>query len=87
MKDLSLISNRDLSQIIIVDNSPMSYLFHPENAIDCSSFIDNQTDVEMWYIADFLISISKCDDVRQHCRLIFISLFIVNVYRHLWISA
>ena len=38
VKDLSLL-NRELSQTIIVDNSPMSYKFHPENAIDCASFI------------------------------------------------
>lgn len=28
MKDLSTL-NRDISQTIIVDNSPMSYIFHP----------------------------------------------------------
>ena len=28
VKDLSLL-NRDISQVIIVDNSPMSYTFHP----------------------------------------------------------
>ena len=28
VKDLSLL-NRDISQTIIVDNSPMSYIFHP----------------------------------------------------------
>jgi len=37
VKDLSLL-NRDLRNTIIVDNSPMSYKFHPENAIDCTSF-------------------------------------------------
>ncbi len=54
MKDLSLL-NRNLSHTIIVDNSPMSYIFHPENAIDCSTFIDDPADVELWQIADFLI--------------------------------
>ena len=38
MKDLSLL-NRDLSQTIIVDNSPMSYIFHPgfwlQNVVNC----------------------------------------------------
>jgi len=67
VKDLSLL-NRDISQTIIVDNSPMSYIFHPENAIDCTSFFDDPTDVELWQIADFLLSIKNCDDVRPYCR-------------------
>jgi len=67
VKDLSLL-NRDLSQTIIVDNSPMSYIFHPENAIDCGSFIDDLQDIELWQLADFLLDIKSCDDVRSHCR-------------------
>lgn len=46
IKDLSLL-DRDLSQSIIIDNSPSSYLFHPENAIDCTSFIDDIYDREL----------------------------------------
>lgn len=49
VKDLSLL-NREIQQTIIVDNSPMSYIFHPENAIDCSSFFDDPTDVELWQV-------------------------------------
>jgi carboxy-terminal domain RNA polymerase II polypeptide A small phosphatase len=68
VKDLSLL-NRDIKDTIIVDNSPMSYIFHPENAIDCGSFIDDvYKDIEMWLIGDFLQGISKCDDVREHCN-------------------
>lgn len=67
VKDLSLL-NRNLRHSIIVDNSPVSYKFHPENAIDCTSFIDDPDDVEMWQIADFLTSIKAVDDVRPHCR-------------------
>ena len=67
VKDLSLV-NRDLQHCIIVDNSPMSYSFHPENAIDCGSFIDDPKDIEMWQIGDFLLGVSKCDDVRLHCK-------------------
>mmetsp|Transcript_40929 Transcript_40929/g.41801 ORF Transcript_40929/g.41801 Transcript_40929/m.41801 type:complete len:328 (+) Transcript_40929:240-1223(+) len=67
VKDLSMLS-RELSSTIIVDNSPISYCFHPENAIGCSSYIDDKTDKEMWQIADFLEAIKNCDDVREHCR-------------------
>jgi carboxy-terminal domain RNA polymerase II polypeptide A small phosphatase len=60
VKDLSLL-NRDLSQTIIVDNSPMSYIFHPENAIDCGSFIDDLADIELWQVR-----ISCIDYVCRH---------------------
>jgi RNA polymerase II subunit A small phosphatase-like protein len=71
VKDMSLI-NRDLSQAIIIDNSPSSYLFHPENAIDCSSFIDDPSDRELDQIGKFLVGIKDVDDVRGT----------VNLWRH-----
>jgi len=66
VKDLSLL-DREINQTIIVDNSPMSYIFHPENAIDCTSFFDDFQDIELWQIADFLLSIKSCPDVRKVC--------------------
>ena len=66
VKDLSLL-DRDLSQAIIVDNSPSSYIFHPENAIDCSSFIDDPTDRELDQIAAFLKHVKHVEDVRGVC--------------------
>ena len=36
VKDLTKI-DRDIENIIIVDNSPLSYMFQPENAIGCST--------------------------------------------------
>ena len=71
VKDLSLI-NRDLKQSIIIDNSPSSYMFHPENAIDCSSFIDDPNDCELGHIGKFLIGIKDVEDVRGT----------VNLWRH-----
>lgn len=59
--------NTDLSQVILVDNSPMSFMFQPENAIDCTSFFDDLRDTELWEICEFLISIKDVDDVRSHC--------------------
>lgn len=37
VKDLSRLG-RDLDRVIIVDNSPASYIFHPENAVSVPSF-------------------------------------------------
>jgi RNA polymerase II subunit A small phosphatase-like protein len=63
VKDLSLL-NRDLSDTIIIDNSPASYMFHPENAIDCSSFIDDRNERELYQIGAFLTGIKDVKDVR-----------------------
>jgi carboxy-terminal domain RNA polymerase II polypeptide A small phosphatase len=63
VKDLSLL-DRDLSQSIIIDNSPSSYSFHPSNAIDCSSFIDDVRDRELEQIAAFLKGVKDVKDVR-----------------------
>jgi RNA polymerase II subunit A small phosphatase-like protein len=68
VKDLSIL-DRDLSQTIIVDNSPSSYIFHPENAIDCSSFIDDPEDVELKQIASFLTGVKDVKDVRSTCSM------------------
>jgi len=67
VKDLNLIG-RDLAQSIIIDNSPNSYLFHPENAIDCSSFIDDPNDRELDQIGGFLKDIKDIKDVRGRCH-------------------
>ena len=56
--------DRDLTQSIIIDNSPSSYIFHPENAIDCTSFIDDPNDRELDQIGAFLKGIRNIDDVR-----------------------
>jgi RNA polymerase II subunit A small phosphatase-like protein len=68
VKDLSLL-NRDLSTTIIVDNSPSSYIFHPENAIDCSSFIDDPRDDELRQIGSFLKGVKNVSDVRSVCSM------------------
>jgi len=71
VKDLSLL-NRELSQCVIIDNSPASYLFHPENAIDCTSFIDDVSDRELDHIGKFLVGVKDVRDVRGT----------VNLWRH-----
>lgn len=65
VKDLSVL-DRDITQTIIIDNSPMSYLFHPRNAIGCSSFIDDMNDRELDSISRFLVDTRAVDDVRNH---------------------
>ncbi|KAK9810684.1 hypothetical protein WJX73_010623 [Symbiochloris irregularis] len=57
---------RDLSHVIIVDNSPHSYIFQPENALPIGTFIDDPEDVELLEMLPVLTSLERSPDVRQH---------------------
>ncbi|CAL8387569.1 unnamed protein product [Gadus morhua 'NCC'] len=45
VKDLSRLG-RDLHKVIIIDNSPASYVFHPDNAVPVASWFDDMSDTE-----------------------------------------
>lgn len=63
VKDLSCLG-RDLSQTIIVDNSPHSYVFQPANAIPIGTFIDNMEDQELLDMLPLLSEVESVPDVR-----------------------
>jgi len=46
VKDLSRLG-RNLKDCIIIDNSPLSYLFDPTNAIGCTSWFGEENDTEL----------------------------------------
>lgn len=64
VKDMAMLG-RDMASIIIIDNSPASYLFQPENALPCGSFFDCMEDTELWVLLEFLRLITRVADVRQ----------------------
>jgi len=45
-KDLSQVG-RDLRETIIIDNSPTSYIFHPQHAVPISSWFSDAHDNEL----------------------------------------
>ena len=71
VKDLGRLG-RDLSQTIIVDNSPDAYAWHPENAVACTSWYGEDAppyDDELAQITDWLERLDEAghtDDVRPH---------------------
>ncbi|XP_048094866.1 uncharacterized protein ctdsp1 isoform X1 [Alosa alosa] len=69
VKDLSRLG-RDLNKVIIVDNSPASYIFHPDNAVPVASWFDDMADTELLDLIPFFERLSKVDDVyavlKQH---------------------
>jgi len=65
VKDLSRLGRREKNSIII-DNSPLSYLFHPRNAIGCESWFGNKEDTELRDLVPVLTTTLKdCADVRH----------------------
>lgn len=64
VKDLSKLG-RDLPQVIIVDNSPASYIFHPENAVPVASWFEDMNDRELLEMIPFLEQLSQVDSVYR----------------------
>jgi len=65
IKDLSQLG-RKMSEILIVDNSPHSYRFQPNNAVPCTSWFDDKKDTELKDIIPCLeTTIKHIDDVRK----------------------
>ena len=65
VKDLKKLG-RDLKDIIIVDNSPLSYSFHPENGLPILSWFEDKNDRELYNIIPLLIFLSDVKDVREY---------------------
>ena len=63
IKDLKVI-NRDLKDMIIVDNNPESYLMNKENAIPILTWEDDINDNELMKLIPVLKYLAKVDDVR-----------------------
>ncbi|XP_011302232.1 carboxy-terminal domain RNA polymerase II polypeptide A small phosphatase 1 [Fopius arisanus] len=62
VKDLNKLG-RDLQQIIIVDNSPASYIFHPDNAVPVASWFDDMTDSELLDLIPFFERLNTVDNI------------------------
>jgi len=65
VKDLSLLGRR-LEDTLIIDNSPFSYMFQPDNAIPITSWFNDKTDRELYDLVPFLLEqIVPAEDVAQ----------------------
>lgn len=67
VKDLSALG-RNLKDVIIVDNSPNSYAFQPENAIPITTWIDDVTDNKLSQLAPILELLANVEDVRDFIK-------------------
>ncbi|KAJ6586852.1 HAD-like domain-containing protein [Mycena vulgaris] len=63
VKDLSQLG-RPIGDTIIIDNSPASYIFHPNNSVPVSSWFNDPHDTELTDLVPFLTDLAVVDDVR-----------------------
>ena len=64
VKDLQKLG-RDIKNIVIVDNSPLSYALHPENGLPIQTWFEDKSDKELYQIIPILKFLSKVPDVRE----------------------
>jgi len=62
VKDLTHLG-RGLANTIIVDNSPFSYMFQPDNAVPIGSWFDDRADRQLEALLPFLDELAEADDV------------------------
>ena len=72
IKDLNKLG-RDLKDIIIVDNSPLSYSFNHDNGLPILTWFNDKNDKELYYITPILEFLSDVYDVREYIKQIVIN--------------
>ena len=71
MKDLRILQNRRLQDIVIVDNAAYSFGYHLDNGIPIISWHDDLYDRELFNLMDYLKLLAQAEDVREVNRQIF----------------
>ena len=72
VKDLKKLG-RDLKDIIIVDNSPMSYYLDHENGLPITSWFEDPNDRELFNISGILEFLCHVPDVRSYIKKIVVN--------------
>jgi len=65
VKDLDIFKNFNLKDIIIIDNSVLSFAYHLENGIPIVPYYDSKEDSELPILASYLENIFHYDDLRE----------------------
>ena len=66
LKDLRILGNRDLKDIVLVDNAAYSFGQHVNNGIPIIPFYNNKNDTELRDLTDFILKdLINANDVRE----------------------
>jgi len=64
VKDLRIIKDRNLSDMVLVDNSGNSFGYQVANGIPCAPYYDNKADKELLDLMEYLKQIRNEPDLR-----------------------
>ncbi|CAD8155104.1 unnamed protein product [Paramecium octaurelia] len=65
VKDLRVIGNRNLKDMVLIDNASYSFCFQLENGIPIIPFYDNALDKELLYLTTYLMDLMQDQDIPQ----------------------
>ena len=64
VKDLNIFKNFDLKDIVLIDNSVLSFAYHLNNGIPIVPYYKGDKDSELIILSKYLLSIAHCNDLR-----------------------
>ena len=71
IKDLRIINNRDLKNMVIVDDLVHSFAFQINNGIPILKWTNQKDDRELKYLYKYLVKISGENDLRDANKIFF----------------
>jgi len=72
VKDLGILEDCcDLKDVVLIDNSVLSFAYHLDNGIPISPFYDSKNDCELLDISNFLLKYADENDIRDRLREVY----------------
>jgi CTD small phosphatase-like protein 2 len=65
IKDLRIFANRNLKDMVIVDNAAYSFAYQLDNGVPIVSWHDDPNDKELFNLMDYVKALAAVDDVRD----------------------
>jgi len=68
VKDLRVIRNRSMQNMVLIDNSALSFIMQVDNGIPILPFYEDKKDEELQHLLYYLNCLKEAKDVRKHNR-------------------
>jgi len=65
IKDLRILGNRNLQDVVLVDNAAYSFGYQVENGIPIIPYYENKDDVELKHLIPYLKNLNSAKDMRE----------------------